>query len=82
MGAKNIANNFANIYGDLYNRVELGEKFDKIRDSILSQVTDESIGQLYRVNEDIVKEALHQMQANKHDELFTIASDCLINGPP
>ena len=38
--------------------------------------------QLDRVNEETILEALKILKINKHDELFTIASDCLVNGPP
>ena len=82
VGATNIANHFANIYAELYNRVELGEEFEETTNSINTSVTNESAVQLDRVNEAVIIEALKHMKANKHDENFTIASDCFINGPP
>ena len=82
VGAANIAGLFANIYSELYNRVELDEEFEKVSNSIKEAVTVESIVQLDRVNEDTIREALKHMKCNKHDALFTIASDCLVNGPP
>ena len=82
VGAKNIANHFASIYSELYNKVELNEQFEEISNSINDAITDASVAQLDRVNEETIVEALKLMKANKHDELFTIASDCLVNGPP
>ena len=80
--AKNIANHFAGIYSELYNRVDLGDKLASVKDAIDEAITDDSKGTLHRVNEKVVQEALRHMQKSKHDEYFTIASDCLINGPP
>ena len=82
VGATNIANHFADIYAELYNRVELGEEFEETTNSINTSVTNESAVQLDRVNEAVIIEALKHMKTNKHDENFTIASDCFINGPP
>ena len=82
VGAKNIANHFADIYSELYNRVELDNEFVSIRSRIKDAVQIDSIPQLDRVNEEVVKEALLHLKCNKHDSLFTIASDCLVNGPP
>ena len=80
VGAENIAGHFADIYSELYNRVELGEQFEQVSKSIKEAVTEESVVQLDRVNVEIVQEALKHMKCNKHDALFTIASDCLVNG--
>ena len=82
VGAKNIANHFASIYSELYNRVELNEKFEDAGKSINDAITEASVAQLDRVNEETILEALKILKINKHDELFTIASDCLVNGPP
>ena len=82
VGAENIANHFEGIYAELYNRVEHGDEFEEISSTIEDSVGDESLSELHRVNEDVVIEALKHMKNSKHDEYFTIASDCLINGPP
>ena len=44
-------------------------------------ITRESSAQIEQVNETPVALALKAMKANKHDSLFDIVSDCLINGP-
>ena len=82
VGANNIANHFANIYSELYNRVELDNKFESISSQIKEAVQIDSTPQLDRVNEDVVREALLHLKCNKHDALYTLASDCLVEGPP
>ena len=82
VGSDAIADHFASIYKDLYNRVELGTKLDKVKDNINLAITNASSSQLERINEQVVGEALKVMKANKHDAVFDIASDCIINGPP
>ena len=83
VGQKNIASHFANIYSDLYNRVDLGIKLENVSDGINAKITgDSAAAQIDRVNETSVGEALKLMKANKQDALFDIVSDCFINGPP
>ena len=82
VGAKNIANHFAGIYSELYNRVDLGEDLENVSDKINESINEDSKATLYRVNEKIVQEALENMEKNKHDEYLTISSDCFRNGPP
>ena len=81
VGQKNIANHFANIYSELYNRIDLGNKLDNVSDSINARITEDSAAQLDRVNVDTVSEALKIMKGNKHDSLFDTVSDCFIHGP-
>ena len=83
VGQKNIATHFANIHTELYNRVRLDDKLENISNQINSTINSEnSAVQITRVNERSVGEALKVMKANKHDALYNIVSDCLINGPP
>ena len=42
-GAKNIANKFANIYSDLYSKVEYGEKLDTLREEINNEIENVSV---------------------------------------
>ena len=46
VGSSNIANHFASIYRDIYNKVELGEKFDKLSNDIKSEVIQEDFAQI------------------------------------
>ena len=82
VGRSAIANHFASIYNELYNRVDSGSELDNVRDSIEIKITGDSVTQLDRVNEDAVRDALKVMKANKQDGVFNIVSDCMINGPP
>ena len=79
VGSENIAEHFANIYSELYSKVELDDDFDKLSDDIKAKITDTS--DISRVNESVVREALKKMKAGKSDTLYDFSSDCLINGP-
>ena len=82
VGSSNIANHFASIYSKLYNRVELGEKFQKMSEDFDKEVDMEGSSQLDRINEELVKVALKMMKPNKSDAVFDATSDFYINGPP
>ena len=79
---KKLTTHFASIYSELYNRVELDEKLENVSDTIQAGITQDSAGQLDRVNENTIKEALKIMKSNKHDAFFDIVSECFTNGPP
>ena len=78
----NIATHFANIYTELYNRVELGNELERVSDSTNARITGDSAAQLARVNEETVREPLTIIKGNNHDAMFDIVSDCIIHGPP
>ena len=78
---KNIANHFAELYSDLYNKVALGDDFDQLCNQVNQEVGEHSLTQVDKINEDLIKQALKMMKGNKGDALFDIQSDCIINGP-
>ena len=82
VGAANIANHFATIYSELYNKVELGEKLQNISDNLDKDIDQQSQLQVDKINEELVREALRKMKPNKCDALFDTVSDFYINGPP
>ena len=81
-GSANIANHFANTYSALYSRVELGEKFDNLKASINSDINEESLNDINKLNSETVKLALYKMKNGKSDVLFDFMSDLLTHGPP
>ena len=81
VGAKNIANRFADIYNKLYNKHEHGPAFDELQNKISRNVTPDCFAQVDRITEDLVEHALKSMKAGKNDALFDFQSDCLIQGP-
>ena len=81
VGSKNISDHFARIYSNLFNKVELGEDFNKLCRQINSEVGQHSMKQVDRVDEMLIKKALRMMKGNKADAFFDIQSDCLTNGP-
>ena len=81
VGAANIANHFATIYSELYNRVELGEKLQGISDDLEDSIGPHSQPQVNRVTEELVREALKKMKPKKSDAIFDTMSDFYINGP-
>ena len=82
VGSSSISEHFADLYSQLYNRVDYGNKLDKIRKKINEGINDNCFQQVERVNEQFVLDALKKMKRNKHDAVLNIVSDCLIDGPP
>ena len=50
VGSKNIANNFALIYSDLYNKVDLGQEFQNIVLKVKKRVDEASNINVKRIN--------------------------------
>ena len=82
VGASNIAEHFADIYCDLFNKVEQGNEINELQHSLNQKITNEDMFQVHRVTEDVVKQGLSRMKGSKSDVKFNFQSDCLINGPP
>ena len=82
VGSTNISNYFADIYRNLYNKVEHRDKFTELCNQIDTEVGQHSMQQVDKINDTLVLKALKMMKSNKRDALFDIQSDCLINGPP
>ena len=61
--AGDISNHFANIYSVLYQKHDLGEEFARVQESIVLQVDPSLLGELDRVNEKIVFEALTKLKS-------------------
>ena len=82
VGAANISNYFADIYSDLFNRVELSAKFQDLCTKVDMEVGQHSFQQVNRITEELVSKALKMMKTSKRDAQFDIQSDLLINSPP
>ena len=82
VGADNIANHFATIYRELYNRVELGDKIQEISSDIENEVDYHGQLQLDRINEELISKVLKMLKPNKCDALFDTMSDFYIHSPP
>ena len=80
VGAKNIANHFADIYSELYSRHSHGAKFDSMVSEINSKVGNHSIGDHNKITVNVVKKALKLMKSGKNDAIFDFQSDCLSCG--
>ena len=82
VGSSNIANHFAGIYSELYNKVDHGPEMEHLCNQLEQSVDQHSLVQVDRINENLVMQALKLMKSKKSDALFEFQSDCLINGPP
>ena len=82
IGFVDISNHFAEIYSELYNKVELGDEFKLLCSQLNNEVGQHSLVQVDRVNEELIAKAIKMMKDNKSDAIFNIQSDCLVNGPP
>ena len=81
VGAKNIANKFADIYSQLYNTHEHGPELEQLSEKINAGVGTCSLAHVNRITPQLVKKALGSMKNSKNDSIFDFQSDCLINGP-
>ena len=81
VGSGNIANHFAEIYSDLYNRVEQDDELNDLQNELEEKIQAGDIFEVDRVTEEVVKQALERMKGGKNDAIFDFQSDCLTNGP-
>ena len=82
VGSGNIANHFAGIYSTIFSKVKLGEEFDQLENEIQDKIGLASLIDVFRINENVVCEALAKMKGGKSDGLYDFSSDCLTNAPP
>ena len=78
VGAKKIADEFANIYSELYSKDKEGEKCDDIHKKVQDKISEEQYN-LNEVNEVLVGKVLKHLKPNKRDSLFDVSSDLYIN---
>ena len=81
VGSTNIADHFSEMYGNLYNKSNLGEDFNDMVENIKAEISDESIFEVDKIDVNLIKTALQNMKAGKTDVIFDFSSDLLINGP-
>ena len=82
VGESNIANHFADIYSDLYNKDQLGDKVINLKEQLDMQITGRDRYEVCRVTESVVRQGLKLMKGGKSDAVFDFQSDCLTEGPP
>jgi len=82
VGAKNIAQHFANKYSKLYSKVTLDKEFEKLCDQINVMADQSDVSTVEKINDQLVRDGLNHLKGNKKDSLFSFTSDLLINGPP
>ena len=82
VGANAIAQRFASIYENLYNKVELGNKVDQMKEAVHSSIDEESQIWLNKVNEALIKKVVDQLKPDKKDSVYDISSDFYLNAPP
>jgi hypothetical protein len=68
----NIANHFAGIDSELYNRVEQDRELKNLQEELLNKIQPGDMFEVNRVTEDIVKQALARMKKGKNDAIFDI----------
>ena len=81
VGSDDIAQHFAGTYSKLYNRVENGPELLSLAKTIDNNINETSLSDLNRVNEELIRKALHKLKPNKRDSIFDLVSDCFISGP-
>ena len=82
VGAENIADRFATIYKQLYNKVEADEKLQQTSNQIEQEIYPQCHTQLDRITEELVSRAIKMMKPSKCDAILDTMSDFYLNGPP
>ena len=57
-------------------------EFLNVHEKVISSVNDQSLVQLERINEKVVKEAINLLKPCKSDAVFEMSSDYYLNAPP
>ena len=81
VGSTNIANLFANIYKDLYNKDGQSVKIENLSATIEERISSEDLFELGRINESVIRQGLKWLMDGKTDANFNFQSNCLIEGP-
>ena len=81
VGAEDIANHFASIYSNLYNKTVVGDRLQGMAMALEDSIGSYSKYQINRVTDDLIREALKKMKSKKSDALFDTMSDFYIHGP-
>ena len=81
VAGKDIPNKFADVYSELFNREDDDNNIELISSVVNSQVGDESITELDKINAERVKAAMQKIKPNKSDPIFDFSSDFLKNAP-
>ena len=76
-----IPDTFANIYKELFNRVNDEAKSNEIKDNIEEQLGQKDVDEIEKINSLTIKEALKNIEANKSDSTYDFSSDFLKHGP-
>lgn len=78
---KDVPDKFAEVYEELFNREDDEEAVSKILDEVNSNISEESMDDINKINLCTIKEALDKVKPNKSDPTWDFSSDFLKNGP-
>ena len=77
----NIPNKFAEVYEELYNRENDEESVSAMLDSINIKLGEDSFEEIDKINSNLIKEAVKNIQASKSDPNYEFTSDFLKHAP-
>ena len=81
-GSVNISNHFAGIYSALFNNANCSfDDYQKTKQRIISNVSNNNMKTIEKVNSELVQEAMSKLKPKKSDALFDVVSDMYLNGP-
>ena len=78
---KQIPDNFANVYEELFNRESDGDIVKEILDNINIGLDDGSMREINKVNICSIKDAMDKIKPSKSDSTWNLTSDFFKNGP-
>jgi hypothetical protein len=78
---KDIPNEFAEVYKELYNRENDEAEVNSILSKINLELNENSLNDVNKINTITIKEALSKVKPNKSDPSWDFSSDFLKHGP-
>ena len=80
-GQCQIVKEFKKVYSALYNSSDTSEDLDKLKDKLLSEISENSVDEANKVTGQAVKEAACRMKPNKSDVSGSYTSNAILNAP-
>ena len=75
-----IPEHFGQIYRNLYNSAEDGEKLIEVQARVESEVSIKHLDQVDKITPQLMRKAANKLKSSKADPMYTFSSDCFRNG--
>ena len=76
-----IPDAFGKVYNDLYNKIDDRDNLKEINLRISDNINNDSLKEVNKIDQSLIREALHKINPGKSDPVWDFSSDFLKNGP-